>query len=46
MGRELDGRTYDEYPTIVPSPPPAPAGRKGRMAAMRDRLQEGAIAAE
>jgi protein gp37 len=45
-GRKLEGRTYDEYPAIEPAAPPPAAVRAHRMAAVRDRFSQAAIAAE
>lgn len=35
-GRELDGRTYNEYPEIVPNAVPSPATRAGLLETMLD----------
>jgi protein gp37 len=45
-GRDLEGRSYDEYPTVVPAAPPSPATRAHRVAALTERLSATAIAAE
>ena len=45
-GRDLDERTYDEYPTIVPATPPIATARAQRMMLLKDRFSTEAIAAE
>ena len=37
-GRELDGRTYDEYPDIVPNAVPSPSSRADLLAKTGPRL--------
>ena len=45
-GRELGGRTYDEYPRIAPTAPPSTAVRAQRMTGLREQFRRQAIAAE
>ncbi len=45
-GRELDGRTYDEYPAIVASGAPTATERFRKMDLLRGRFEAVAIAAE
>jgi protein gp37 len=44
-GRELDKRLYDEYPVIVPAPPPAAVVRARRMAMLSERFAASAVIA-
>jgi len=45
-GRDLAGRTYDEYPVIMPVPQPAALTRARKMDALRERFETMPIAAE
>lgn len=45
-GRQLQGRTYDEYPDIVPAPPPAATERTRRLAVLQSRFEREPLAAE
>ncbi len=45
-GRDLEERTYDEYPAILPAAPPAATVRAQRMMNLKDRFSTAAIAAE
>ena len=43
-GRELDGRTYDEFPPIRRHAPPETAARKALIARFHDRVEERSVA--
>ncbi|APR80604.1 Hypothetical protein A7982_05951 [Minicystis rosea] len=45
-GRDLEERTYDEFPAIEPVTAPPAAVRAQRLAMIRERFQRGAVAAE
>jgi protein gp37 len=45
-GRELGGRTYDEYPALTPAAPPAAVVRARKLAMLSERFAAVAIAAE